>query len=248
MSPRPETMEGRQGAVSSRDTSAPVHWPQGASMRPQALHRDFRRHRSRYHSQGAITAGLPSQHAGAEAGQTWIDFLRQTGQEQQTPNPPAYSYSGDYSSQHGAPSRTWTTASIRAAQSSQLPPVVLRGPERRRRSTMDASPTQRPGNNTPSLHTEPTSSDPFVPQTSPPPGPQPSALAYNALHLPLPPLPSYSNSSNIPRRDSDIVLPPWQPDSEVSYCPVCGREFTFWYRKHHCRYVPSPPLTLFTLA
>lgn len=33
------------------------------------------------------------------------------------------------------------------------------------------------------------------------------------------------------------MLPPWQPDSEVSHCPVCGSQFTFFYRKHHCRYV-----------
>ena len=33
----------------------------------------------------------------------------------------------------------------------------------------------------------------------------------------------------------DFVLPRWQPDSEVSKCPICGTQFTFWYRKHHCR-------------
>lgn len=40
-----------------------------------------------------------------------------------------------------------------------------------------------------------------------------------------------------PRRDSDIVLPPWQPDSEVTQCPVCGSQFSFFFRKHHCRSV-----------
>lgn len=39
------------------------------------------------------------------------------------------------------------------------------------------------------------------------------------------------------RRDSDIVLPPWQPDSEVTHCPVCGSQFSFFFRKHHCRLV-----------
>lgn len=33
----------------------------------------------------------------------------------------------------------------------------------------------------------------------------------------------------------EIVLPVWQPDSEVSECPICSRQFTFWFRKHHCR-------------
>ncbi|EKG12968.1 Zinc finger FYVE-type protein [Macrophomina phaseolina MS6] len=41
--------------------------------------------------------------------------------------------------------------------------------------------------------------------------------------------------SSVPRRDSDIVIPQWQPDSDVSHCPVCGTQFSFWYRKHHCR-------------
>ncbi|KAK0664806.1 Lateral signaling target protein 2-like protein [Lasiodiplodia hormozganensis] len=43
------------------------------------------------------------------------------------------------------------------------------------------------------------------------------------------------SSGSIERRDSDIMIPPWQPDSDVSHCPVCGTQFSFWYRKHHCR-------------
>ncbi|BDD60381.1 hypothetical protein MPDQ_002368 [Monascus purpureus] len=31
------------------------------------------------------------------------------------------------------------------------------------------------------------------------------------------------------------MLPRWQPDSEVTKCPICGAPFSFWYRKHHCR-------------
>ena len=27
----------------------------------------------------------------------------------------------------------------------------------------------------------------------------------------------------------------WLPDEKVSECPVCGDEFSFWKRKHHCR-------------
>ena len=30
-------------------------------------------------------------------------------------------------------------------------------------------------------------------------------------------------------------LPRWQPDEEITSCPICGVAFTFWYRKHHCR-------------
>ncbi|KAF3920004.1 hypothetical protein ABW21_db0201538 [Orbilia brochopaga] len=42
-----------------------------------------------------------------------------------------------------------------------------------------------------------------------------------------------------PQRDLGVPLspevPPWQPDSAVNNCPICGSAFTFFYRKHHCR-------------
>ena len=50
---------------------------------------------------------------------------------------------------------------------------------------------------------------------------------------PLPPRPGTSSSQNIHSRD--IRPPAWQPDIEVSDCPICGHRFNFWYRKHHCR-------------
>jgi hypothetical protein len=31
------------------------------------------------------------------------------------------------------------------------------------------------------------------------------------------------------------VLPRWQPDSEVSECPICKRQFSVFFRRHHCR-------------
>jgi hypothetical protein len=39
-------------------------------------------------------------------------------------------------------------------------------------------------------------------------------------------------SSSSSRR---YVVPPWQPDSEVPECPICGRTFTWLFRRHHCR-------------
>jgi FYVE zinc finger len=45
---------------------------------------------------------------------------------------------------------------------------------------------------------------------------------------------SSTASANSP---GGIILPPWQLDSDVTFCPVCASQFTFWYRKHHCRYV-----------
>jgi len=50
---------------------------------------------------------------------------------------------------------------------------------------------------------------------------------------PLPRTPSFTDSSGA--RRTDFALPRWQPDSEVSECPICGRTFAFWLRKHHCR-------------
>lgn len=37
------------------------------------------------------------------------------------------------------------------------------------------------------------------------------------------------------RRSSEFVLPRWQPDAEVTYCPICQTQFSFFVRKHHCR-------------
>lgn len=37
------------------------------------------------------------------------------------------------------------------------------------------------------------------------------------------------------RRPSEFVLPRWQPDAEVTICPICRTQFSFLVRKHHCR-------------
>ncbi|KAM5363129.1 hypothetical protein ACJZ2D_012179 [Fusarium nematophilum] len=47
----------------------------------------------------------------------------------------------------------------------------------------------------------------------------------------LPPLPRPSRGST----SSDMPLPRWQPDAEVTYCPICHTQFSFFVRKHHCR-------------
>lgn len=39
----------------------------------------------------------------------------------------------------------------------------------------------------------------------------------------------------VSRRATEFALPPWQPDSEVTQCPICGAVFSFFNRKHHCR-------------
>lgn len=45
---------------------------------------------------------------------------------------------------------------------------------------------------------------------------------------------------NRDRRDRpEFALPRWQPDAEVTLCPICNTQFSIWVRKHHCRYVES---------
>lgn len=40
------------------------------------------------------------------------------------------------------------------------------------------------------------------------------------------------------RRDTpEFVVPRWQPDAEVTLCPICNTQFSIWVRKHHCRCV-----------
>lgn len=41
--------------------------------------------------------------------------------------------------------------------------------------------------------------------------------------------------NDIPPPPTDMALPKWQADSDVSECPICGIVFSFWHRKHHCR-------------
>ncbi|EHK15429.1 uncharacterized protein TRIVIDRAFT_214807 [Trichoderma virens Gv29-8] len=36
-------------------------------------------------------------------------------------------------------------------------------------------------------------------------------------------------------RTGSVVLPRWQPDAEVTYCPICRTQFSIFVRKHHCR-------------
>lgn len=50
---------------------------------------------------------------------------------------------------------------------------------------------------------------------------------------PLPRRPSFGMLRD--RRSQELILPRWQPDNEVSACPICGTQFSLLYRRHHCR-------------
>ena len=69
----------------------------------------------------------------------------------------------------------------------------------------------------------------------------PNALSRENRHsLPVPrPVPSTQTSDESVRplasRGVEYVLPKWQPDEDVTNCPICGVTFTFFTRKHHCR-------------
>lgn len=38
-----------------------------------------------------------------------------------------------------------------------------------------------------------------------------------------------------PRAAPEFALPRWQPDAEVTLCPICRTQFSIFARKHHCR-------------
>jgi hypothetical protein len=56
------------------------------------------------------------------------------------------------------------------------------------------------------------------------------ALATRLISRPPPPIPTPTQPGR-----PEVVLPRWQPDSEQTYCPICGTQFSIFVRKHHCR-------------
>ena len=232
--PARHTMDRWQGRQFSRSTPALVNDPEEGVAGSSDRDRDAPALRPRHHS--AIASHFLAQPGHTFGGQTWMDFLRESGAAEHV-NPRA-SNNNHRSAVH--------PRAASASYSRQLPwpqrhsSYILRNGERTRQMSTPESSTQRRSSQ--SVHlgnaadasaagsSAPIAVDSFSSLPRPPRSPRPPHSS----------LPSYSSRSSFepaPRRSSDIVLPPWQPDAEVTHCPVCSRQFTFWYRKHHCRYV-----------
>ncbi|KAF7557853.1 hypothetical protein G7046_g5956 [Stylonectria norvegica] len=65
--------------------------------------------------------------------------------------------------------------------------------------------------------------------------PLPSPGAEGISRQSLSPQPQLQQEQTVRRVSSDFLLPRWQPDAEVTYCPICHTQFSFFVRKHHCR-------------
>jgi hypothetical protein len=186
---------------------------------------------SRHHSQGVVAS-----HFLAQDRETWMDFLRDGTETTGNHQPPSGNFNPAATSDtRPNPSSSRYTLPNRPSQRTDS--SSSRSSDRKRRLTTADSPMRRPSSIR--MHSEnagDSSRDPVVLDSS---------LASNR---PLPPTPtmgvtSQANTGTM-RRQSDIVLPPWQPDSEVSQCPVCKKPFTFLLRRHHCRYAPTTPYLL----
>lgn len=67
---------------------------------------------------------------------------------------------------------------------------------------------------------------------------RPGSSPDNAVNLSSSPQASSSRVNSLQHRQNSFtnyVPPRWQPDSEVTHCPICNTMFTFFTRKHHCR-------------
>lgn len=143
---------------------------------------------------------------------TWLDFLRTAGHTVPPPPPPPSNR------EHSADRKRRHPGSSPERRSYPNPPsynASMSGAAERAQSGTGAVP-QPQGS---SVNTA-------IDLTSPP-RPRPTVITRTSGQG--------SAGSGGSRTGSDVVVPKWQADNEVIRCPVCKIEFSFWYRKHHCR-------------
>ena len=171
-------------------------------------------------------------------GQTWLDFLRETSADDAAGPYPSFLDGG------GGGDGGQMLPPARAAEGGRgssggggglLQTEALGIAERKRRLTAPEPPTRRPGY---AGSGSGGSSASLLPLSAASGSSVATAIDLTALPAAWPHRGGGRvEQADAGRRESDIVLPAWQPDSEVAQCPVCGNHFSFWYRKHHCRYV-----------
>lgn len=164
---------------------------------------------------------LAQQPPDGREGETWMDFLA----DPDVNRPPRTTAATDAPLPPLPPQASSSRYALPARPPPRTDSSSSRSSDRKRRLTTADSPVRRPsGIRMHSSNTGTTSADPIMLDSSP----------ASTRPPPTPPLPLRTNTEPS-RRGSDLVLPPWQPDADVSQCPVCGKNFTFLYRKHHCR-------------
>lgn len=147
-------------------------------------------------------------------GETWVDFLRQSSSAVHDP-------------EERAQVATRKAALMAADRKRRL--TGQQEEYSRRRSASSLTFGQTASDRMRQNVSQSTSNHPLaVPSTS-----SDSRPAPRIADRPLPPRPIRTSSQS--QRSTDIRIPRWQPDAEVSRCPICGASFNFWYRKHHCR-------------
>ncbi|KAL1651134.1 hypothetical protein SLS61_005652 [Didymella pomorum] len=174
------------------------------------------------HLHGAVASHFLAQPRGdSYGGETWVDFLREAGEDPARMRP--------------HPTHTSTAASNMDSPSSASPFALPSRPpprtdtpssgsssDRKRRLTTAESPIRRGSGMSGRAHSSShagSGADPIVLDSSPAP---------QLRERPLPPPPNYTPSQPPRpfRRESDLVLPPWQPDSDVSSCPCSPHRIT----------------------
>ncbi|KAF1830281.1 hypothetical protein BDW02DRAFT_583004 [Decorospora gaudefroyi] len=174
-----------------------------------------------HHAQGVVAS-----HFLAQDRETWMDFLREDGSETSGNQQPRPSLLNPAPVSEARPNPSSSRYTLPNRPSPRTDSSSSRSSDRKRRLTTADSPMRRPSSiRMHSEHMGSTISDPIV-LDSPP-------ASVRALP-PTPPITAQANTASA-RRQSDIVLPPWQPDNDVTQCPVCKRPFTFLLRRHHCR-------------